>query len=206
MVVEEQSGSSDGKETNSTLVRVTNITSSPNPESRPFTSDPSNVKWVKETKATARTMRQSSQLIAMKQLENTLTSNLNQGFETMNSTMNAILQTLKASPPTPLATSSTDWSPLISSIAALCSLTPIIVVKYLGLDPTVLQPSSASTPGEVQVPSTMKALESRMNQLESKIVNIESNIKNDISALEEKHVNLDARLDSIQEGQAQILA
>jgi len=47
---EAQSGSGeDGPQTESSLVRILNITEAPNPEARPFSSAPENVKWSQNT-------------------------------------------------------------------------------------------------------------------------------------------------------------
>ncbi len=131
---EAQSGSGELEGfSESSLVRVHNITSAPNPEAHPFTSDPANIQWVKETKATQKAAKKrSASTIAIKDLE----SNLSSGFQELSQAMVEshsqiaqsftqiiqamqqsnvqILETIKSQqqPPT------LNWTPLIQAVAS----------------------------------------------------------------------------------------
>jgi hypothetical protein len=66
---ETQSGSGELEGfSDSSLVRVHNITTAPNPEAHPFSSDPANIQWVKETKATQKATKRSASSAAIKDL------------------------------------------------------------------------------------------------------------------------------------------
>ena len=74
---EAQSGTGqDGPQTKESRVRIANITSSPNPEQIPFSSDPSNVQWTKETKAAAKTLKSSPTLQAIRGMESSIKNEL----------------------------------------------------------------------------------------------------------------------------------
>lgn len=86
-------------------------------------------------------------------------------------TQSALLKELVAankSSPVSQPMSSTDWTPLISGIAALLSVTPIIMVRYLGLEPSILQHSTPSTPQ----PTTDSTITTRLDVLEGQYNNL----------------------------------
>jgi len=69
---EAQSGTGeDGPQTFETRVRIVNITSSPNPEQIPFSSDPANIQWSKDVKADSKASRRPALTVAA----------INAGFE-----------------------------------------------------------------------------------------------------------------------------
>lgn len=47
-------------QTYQTIVRIMNISGSPNPEARPFTSDPSNIQWMQDTKADQKAVKRAA--------------------------------------------------------------------------------------------------------------------------------------------------
>jgi len=75
--------------------------------------------------------------------------------------------------------SSTDWTPLISGVAALLSVTPIIMVRYLGLEPSILQHSTPTTPQ----PTTDSTITIRLDVLEGQYNNLSQQISDTNTSL-----------------------
>ncbi|PKY57736.1 hypothetical protein RhiirA4_291788, partial [Rhizophagus irregularis] len=77
---EAQSGSGeDGPQTFESRVRIVNLSSAPNPEQIPFSSDPSNIQWSKDVKAETKAKRRPAPTL----------SAINSGFEAMSSKLDS---------------------------------------------------------------------------------------------------------------------
>jgi len=132
----EQSATGEGISVLSTRVVVYNLTDLPDQTTMPFTSSAANVEAIRKsklvqksaTKAASRTTATSSQIL---EGLNKLEGNLANTMTTSNQALLEALKDLKASPAlAPQPAPSTDWTPLITAIAAVFSIMPIIV-EYL---------------------------------------------------------------------------
>ncbi len=137
---------------------------------------------------------------------NLISTNLNASMATQTALLKELITANKSSP-VPQQMSSTDWTPLISALGALCSLTPIIVVKYLGLDPEILK-TSVSTPSKTPTALNLESIKSDLtSQLETKINGMQKEIndlksqytylQSDMHSMHKTLSSLDSKLDRL---------
>lgn len=114
---EEQSGTGEESGfTEESLVRVYNISSAPNPEVIPFSSDPANLQWVKETKEAAKMAKTTPTLAAINLMGNKLELQLENMSSSIITGLQEVVSTIKTqSQPVvqPSILSGINWTPLI---------------------------------------------------------------------------------------------
>jgi len=118
-------------------------------------------------------------------IKNQIKSQLESYNTNITSKMNAKMEVLKTdllnaiksnTSITSTPSQATDWTPLVTALAALVSLSPIIISKYLGISlPSNTTSTTHTDPGEVQTPSNV--LE-RINQLEASYTSIKEEVSN----------------------------
>jgi hypothetical protein len=123
---EAQSGSADGKETTDTILVVSNITSSPNPNARPFYSDPVNEQWKAATRAEQKAEARASTSKRAPSLA-ALSTQMTSGFSEVVSAIRSI------TPPTPspaIQMGGINWTPIVQGLVS--GLRCIITFKTEG--------------------------------------------------------------------------
>lgn len=135
---EAQSGTGeDGPQTEGSVARIINITEAPKPEAIPFSSQPENVQWAKDTKNAQKASKRTSSSIQAQTLE--AIHSLANSIQQQNAAMLEAIQYRPA--PTPLT--SLDWTPIIQgAISGIASHFGMTMSPFT-------PPSTAKGPGEV---------------------------------------------------------
>jgi hypothetical protein len=181
---EAQSGDEKGPSVLSCRVQITNISSAPNPEARPFSSDSANIQWSKDIKAERKASRRPSPTMSsITNMQSTLSSQIDSLNSTMTNGLKEVVQAIKAPSSTPSILGSINWAPLIQGIAN-------VVVTSLG-GTANFPTSQAQTPAEAPVVSSNLApIVERLNSLETKMETRITTLESSILALTQSQAEL----------------
>jgi hypothetical protein len=178
---EAQSGSGDGKFTDSTLAIIRNVTDLPEPQATPISSSPANVEAIKQIKADARkgakAQKRASSSVQVQTLDavTQFSSNLNSGFAQLSTQMSTgldrVVDAIKSQPSVAQTPNlgTFNWSPvvqgLVSGVAAAFGGT----VNFPSATPTPSFPSSAPV-------ATPTAFDTQISTLEAKVETLTSTV------------------------------
>jgi TolA-binding protein len=195
---ESQSGTGeDGPSTFASRLLVRNITSAPNPEAIPFTSDSSNVQWKKDTKANTKANRRASPSLAAINTMNSKLDSLNTGFERLSSILQSQAQVPHSSPSQPNTPLGINWTPIVQGLLSgvAQSFGGSVNFPPAGQTPEpVVQPTPSSQPG-----IDLKPVLNRLDYLESQLSKLDK-LESSISQLNQAQANLTTSLDTLAKG------
>jgi hypothetical protein len=199
---EAQSGGGEsGPQTFESRLRIVNISSAPNPEQIPFTSDPANVQWSKDVKAETKARRRPAPTL----------SAINSGFETMNSKLeslnkgfeqlaNVLQSQPKVTQPVaqPSIISGVDWTPIVQSVIAG-------IGTAFGAQVSFSQSASkVATPLEKSAPLTSSPQSPiNLTKIEARLDNLENNLNSVQTSLHSVTQNLSSQIENLAKSQVQ---
>jgi hypothetical protein len=176
---ETQSGSGEnGPQTFASRLRIVNISSSPNPDSIPFSSDPKNIQWKADVKADRKEARRRPTLTlsAVKSLESKL-DNLANSITELPSAINSAIRSQPSSTivSSPLGV---NWTPIVQGLVSGVAQSFGATVSFPTTPAKSEQPTVVQQSGVNISPSStiLASLENKLISLESKLNNLESNI------------------------------
>ncbi|GBC46869.2 truncated DNA polymerase [Rhizophagus irregularis DAOM 181602=DAOM 197198] len=217
---EEQSGTGEASGyTESSLLRVYNISTAPQPESIPFSSASENLEWAKQTKqgqkATKRAIKTSPVLKATLEIQESL-STMSSNITKLTSVLERQVTSQVAQQPAPVTQPllGINWTPIVQGLVTGVASSFGASVQF----PT--QPA-AQTPGEVQVvptsvPSTvvqttpepatvdLTPILSRLDKLESTVTQLtqaQSSLTSSLETLAQGLIQTNNSLNSFIEAQ-----
>lgn len=187
----------DGPQTFESRIRIVNISSAPNPEQIPFSSDPANIQWSKDVKAETKAKRRPAPTL----------SAVNSGFEAMSSKLDSgfsqVVQAIKSQSPSqpaaqPSILSGVNWTPIIQSLVSG-------IGTALGAQVSFSQPTGQlSSPLEKSLPLTPSSQTSiNLTSIETRIDKLESGLNSMQASLHSVSQSLSTQIENLVKSQTQ---
>lgn len=177
-------------QTKSSVVQIYNISGSPNPEAKPFSSDSVNVQWSKEVKAetkrAADRTRKSAKATALDPTLVSLEAKLDSMGDRIVDAIKSIPSTATQAAPSADQSSLNPWLPIIQGVVSSLAV---------GLGLNVSSPISGTSST-----SPSPVLEARIKTLESKLGSLESLV----TKLAEGQENLTTSITDLAQGKSPI--
>lgn len=178
---EAQSGE-QGAFTESTVLRVLNISGSPDPSAQPFTSNPENVDWISKEKGGQKTVKRttisSTQTNTILEAMQTQTTAILEAMQVQNNVNqaqnNALLEVMKSQVQGPQI----NWSPVVEGASTLINRIIDRIVPPMSqtpVPPYLASQSPQQAPGEAQVvPQIQPQLEALNSAVTQQAKNLDS--------------------------------
>src|SRR6266542_1373093 len=190
---EAQSGTGEeGSSVIDTRVRLTNISTAPEPNVHPFSASPANIQWKADIKTDRKASRRPS---ASVQSITNLQSSIDSQFDNLSSLMSSgfkeVVNAIKTQPTPSVASTALNWTPLIQGIVTGIASSYGAQVNF----PTTSTPPT-STPGEVQVAQTpsLAPIEKKISDLASQVDQIKDSVKVVNEEVNTKITNLETKM------------